>query len=159
MYLHTVAYKDGYLICAAGLTRRPIPARLREHTPKFLSGDYTIMDAAALQDGRREEIWHGWGWSPEKRVDFRKRKDTILDAASKQLAAYRVFVADVDPRPRILERLEGAIWNLLYALPKPFCDIPDRGVMIAQRKESEDPILVRNRCAELLHGLPAELEI
>ena len=159
LYLQTFEYQDGYLISAAGLTRRPIPTRLREHTPKYINGDYTIMDMIALKEGLRKEVWHGWGWSPEKRIDFEERKLIIIGAARKQLAAYRLFVANVDPQPRILERLEASIWNLLYKLPKPFCDIPDRGVMISPRWETETPIIVKNSCKVRLHGLPASFDI
>ena len=159
LYLQTFEYQDGYLISAAGLTRRPIPTRLREHTNKFINGDYTIMDMTALKEGLRKEVWHGWGWSPEKRTDFEERKMIILSAASKQLAAYRLFVANVDPQPRILERLEASIWNLLYKLPNPLCDIPDRGVMISPRWETETPIIVKNSCKVRLHGLPASFDI
>ena len=159
LYLQTFEYQDGYLISAAGLTRRPIPTRLREHTNKFINGDYTIMDMTALKEGLRKEVWHGWGWSPEKRTDFEERKLIILSAARKQMAAYRLFVANVDPQPRILERLEASIWNLLYKLQNPFCDIPDRGVMISPRWERETPIIVKNSCEVRLHGLPASFDI
>lgn len=159
LYLQTFEFQDGYLISAAGLTRRPIPTRLREHTTKFISGDYTIMDMIALKEGIRKEVWHGWGWSPEKRTDFEKRKLIILSATRKQLAAYRMFVANVDSRPRILERLEASIWNMLYKLPNPLCDIPDRGVMISPRWETKTPIIVKSRCKAILHGLQASFHI
>jgi hypothetical protein len=159
LYLQTYEYEGGYLICAAGITRRPIPTRLREHTPRFTSGDYTVMDVSALKEGLRKEVWHGWSWTPEKRADFQQRRVEIIAAARMQLAAFRLFVANVDPRPRILERLEAAIWNHLYSLPKPLSDIPDRGVMLAARRIAEAPIMVTNRCDSLLHGLPVNLPI
>ena len=159
LYIQTVEYCGGYLMCAVGLTRRPIPARLREHTPRFFSGDYTILDMEALRTAVRKEIWHGWGWTPEKRAEFERRKDEIGVAAHRQLAGYRMFVAEVDPRERTLERLEGAIWNLLHGLPKPLGDIADRGVMKAPRWKTEQPIMVKNRCEAPLHGLPADIEI
>lgn len=40
----------------------------------------TIMDMIALKEGLRKEVWHGWGWSPEKRTDFEERKLIILSA-------------------------------------------------------------------------------
>ncbi len=37
IYLMAIEYKAGYMIYAAGITRRSIPARFREHTIKYLS--------------------------------------------------------------------------------------------------------------------------
>lgn len=159
VYLQTVEYQDGYLIYAAGLTRRSIPKRFREHTCKYMSGDYTVLDIAAMQQGIRSEVWHGWGWSPEKRAEFEERKSIILNAVRKQLTGFRIFVADVGTQPRILERLEASIMNNLYQQPSPFCDIPDRGMMLAPRWNSENPIIAKNKCAVMLHGLPPCLEI
>lgn len=68
LYLWTFECDSGYLIYCAGITRRPIPARFREHTKKFMGGDYTVLDVATLKNGIRKEVWHGWGWTQEKRA-------------------------------------------------------------------------------------------
>jgi hypothetical protein len=159
VYLQTVEYKDGYLIYAAGLTRRVIPKRFREHTYKYMSGDYTVLDIAAMKQGVRTEIWHGWGWTPDKRAKFEKRKTEILNAVHKQLAGFRIFITDIGTEPRILERLEASIMNNLYKQPAPFCDIPDKGMMLAPRWDSEIPVIVKNKCECRLFGLPSNLEI
>ncbi len=159
IYLMTSAYKTGYIIYAAGITRRPIPIRFREHTMKYLSGDYTILDMSVMKLGVRKEIWHGWGWTPEKRKDYERRENELAEAARKQLAAFRIFVANVGKMPRILERLEATIINTLYKDAPPFCDIPDRGMMLAPRWKSEIPITVFMHCAVKLHGIPQQLEI
>lgn len=159
IYFQTVEYRDGYLIHAAGLTRRPVPVRFREHTRKYMSGDYNIFDIVAMQQGIRKEVWHGWGWTPEKRTEFEKQRPIIHAAIRKQLAGFRIFVANVGTQPRILERLEASImWNL-YKQSAPFCDIPDKGMMLAPRWDSEDPIIVKNRYTVKLYGLPPKLEI
>jgi hypothetical protein len=158
-YLITVEYRSGYLIYSAGITRRPVPERFREHTLKYMSGDYTVLDIEAMKQGVRKEIWHGWGWSPEKRADFKSREAAIVEAARRQLAGFRIFIANVGNRHRILERLEAAIMNRLYQESAPFCDIPDKGMMLAPRWESEEIIVVRNQCSVTLHGLPGHLEI
>ena len=159
LYLQTVRYMDGYLIYAAGLTRRTVKKRFREHTRKYKLGEYNVLDITAMQCGIRKEIWHGWGWTPEKRAEFEKRKPLILDAVQKQLAGFRIFVADVGTETRILERLEAAVMNHLYQQPSPLCDIPDKGMMLAPRWRIESVITVRNKCCSLLYGLPDYLEI
>ena len=159
IYLMAAEYGDGYLLYAAGLSRRPIPTRFREHTRKYMSGDYTVLDITALQQGIRKEIWHGWGWTEEKRRNFQNRKEAILDAARKQLIGFRLFTAEVPERPRLLERLEASIMDHLYRQPAPLCDVPDKGMMLAPRWDSEKPVTIRNRCAVKLHGLPDAQEI
>ena len=159
LYLQTAEFGDEYLIYCAGLTRRSVVARFKEHTKKYFSGDYTVLDMEALNKGTREEVWHGWSWSPEKREAFQRRKPEIMAALEKQLAGFCVFVADVGTEPRILERLEAAIMNTMYSLPFPFCVIPDQGMRLTPRFAREPPILARNVSHAAFHGLPDTLEI
>ena len=159
IYLWTVAYGVGYLIYGAGITRRTIPKRCYEHTLKFMSGDYNVLNIEAMRQGIRNLVWQGWGWNPEKREAFEKRKTEILDAVNNQLSGFRIFIADVGMEPRILERLEAAIMNNLYSQPPPFCDIPDKGMMLAPRWDSEEPITATITCEATLHGLPGQLKI
>ena len=159
VYLQTFEYEDGFLIYGAGLTRRNIPTRLKEHTRKYLSGDYTVLDLVAIRNGKRKEIWHGWGWTPEKKQAFESRKSEILKGVRNQLAGFRIFVTDIGTAPRILERLEAAIMNNLYEQPTPYCDIPDRGMQLAARWDSESILIARVTCSETLHGLPKDLQM
>ncbi len=159
IYLMTSNYGEGYAIYAAGLTRRPISTRLREHTRKYMTGNYTILDLEALHKGVRKELWHGWGWTPKKREMFDRRKEAILGSARRQLKGFRIFVANVDPGPRILERIEAAIMNALYQQLPPLCGIPDKGMMLAGRSESESPLTIMNSCTARLHGLPTTISV
>ncbi len=159
VYLQTFEYQDGYLIYAAGITRRPIPVRFNEHTRKYMNGEYTVLDIDAAQRGIRKEIWHGWGYARKHRSEFEEQKSTILDAARKQLEGLRIFVANVETASRLCERIEASVMNTLYEQPSPFCDIPDRGMQLAPRLDSEMPIIIKNSCDGILHGLPLALEI
>lgn len=159
VYLQTFEYRGGYLIYAAGQTRRPTPTRFREHTSHYLNGDYNVLDVASAQEGVRKEVWHGWGYARTHRDEFEARKQVIIDAVRKQLRGFRIFLAAMGPEPRMLERLEAAIMNTLYQQPPPLCDIPDRGMYLAPRWPSELPILVKGNGADVLHGLPSVLEI
>jgi len=159
IYLWTSEHGSGHIIYVAGITRRPIPTRLREHTRKYMRGEYTILGMTAMARGVRREIWHGWGWTDEKRQEYERRREELVEAARRQLAAFCVFVAHVGTGPRVLERLEAAIMNALYEAPAPYCTIPDRGMMLASRWEREAPITARFRSTARLVGLPPELEI
>lgn len=161
VYLWTVEHCDGYLIYTAGITRRSFVKRLREHTRAYLTGVYTIFDVPSLRTGIRKEIWPGF-WFKRKTVDrqheYENRFGEIHIAAKELLANYRVFVAPIDPRPRLLERIEAAIMNVLYIAPGPASRIPDRGMALAPRWHDEQPILVHNTTSVLLYGLPSEFE-
>ena len=159
LYLQTFEYRSGYMIYAAGLTRRPVPARFKEHTRKYMNGEYNILDINAANEGIRKEIWHGWNYAKEHRDEFDERKIEIIDAVQKELEGFRIFVADVGEEPRILERLEASIMENLYRQPSPFCDIPDKGMFLSPRWDSEEPIVIENDCLETIHGLPRRLEI
>jgi hypothetical protein len=159
VYLQTFEYQSGYLIYAAGLTRRPIPTRLTEHTRKYWNGEYNVLDIDAVKRGIRREVWHGWAYAREHRAEFEERKPQILDAVRRQLEGFRIFVSDVGTERRVLERLEAAIMNNLYQQAAPICDIPDRGMQLAPRWKSEYLIVVKNNCGSLLYGLPPHIEI
>ncbi len=159
VYLQTFEYQGGYLIYAAGLTRRPVPMRFREHTQKYMNGEYNVLDITSAQQGIRKEIWHGWGYARKHREEFEVRKVIILDAVRKQLAGFRIFITDMGQEPRALERLEASVMMNLYQQQSPISDIPDRGMQLAPRWDSERPIIVKNNCVAVLHGLPAFLEI
>jgi hypothetical protein len=159
VYLQTFQYRDGYLIYAAGITTRTVPTRYGEHTRKYKNGEYNVLDIASAQQGRRKEIWNGWGYAREHRAEFEERNSVILDAVNKQLAGFCIFVADIGREPRVLKRVEAAIMENLYQQPSPICDIPDRGMNLSARWNSENPIIVKNSCPSILYGLPTALEI
>jgi len=124
-------------------------------------GVYTIFDVPSLKKGIRSEIWHGFWFkkrSVEKQEEYNSHPEEIRLAANELLENYRVFVASVDPIPRLLERIEAAIMNTLYDAARPASVIPDRGMALAPRWPKEQPIIARNVAPVLFHGLPEEFE-
>ena len=159
VYLQTFEYEDGYLIYAAGITRRPVPTRFREHTRMYMNGEYTVLDTDAAQQGIRKEIWHGWDYARKHREEFEEQKSIILDGVRKQLTNFRIFVANVEGVPRVHERMEASIMNNLYKQPPPICDFPDRGMQLSPRWGSEEPVIIKSNSSGVLHGIPDLLEI
>jgi len=159
VYLCTFPYRDGFLIYVAGLTRKPFRARFVQHRREYLRGAYNVLDPVQARNGVRSEIWHGWHYWRAHNDEFAARRNEIQAAATRQLSAFRVFVTDIEPRSRVPERLEAAIMRGLYAAPSPFCDMPDKGMFLAQKRSSDEPITVLNCCASKLHGLPKLLPI
>lgn len=161
VYLQTFEYKGGYLIYAAGLSRRPILTRFKEHTRKYMNGEYNVLNVSAAQRGIRQEVWHGWGYARTHGDEFEENKALILEAVRGQLSGFRIFTAHIEStkEDRILERLEASIMATLSEQPSPVCDLPDEGMQLAPRRQSERPVMVKNHCKAVLHGLPSFLEL
>ena len=162
VYIQACDYDGGYLIFGAGVTRRPVAQRLREHTRGYLNGKYNVLDIEAARSGVRREVWHGWGYAKDHRDEFESRRREIHDAVRRQLQGLRIFVADPDAGgsdSRLRERLEAAIMDSCIRSPSPICDLPDRGTLQLRRRDGELPVLIRNTCLSVLHGLPSELLI
>lgn len=159
VYLWTFPYQGGLLIYAAGVTRQLFRQRFAQHKREYLRGAYNVLDPVQAQNGIRSEVWHGWSYWRAHGDEFAARRNEIQAAVTRQLAAFCVFVTDIEPKGRAPERLEAAIMGGLYAAPPPFCDIPDKGMFLAPRRSGEEPITVLNGCASKLHGLLARLPI
>lgn len=161
IYLWTVEYLDGYLIYAAGVTRRPFIKRFSEHKRAYLTGIYTVFDPSSLRQGVRKEIWHGFWFckrTAEKQQEYERRSGEIRLAAAELLVDYRVFVAALGSGSLRLERIEAAIMNCLYNAGGPASAIPDRGMALTPRWPNEPPVVVRSVAPVLFYGLPAEFE-
>lgn len=130
-----------------------------EHTKHFNDGDYTVFALSEMQRGIRKEVWHGWDYARKHRNEYEEQKTIILDAVREQLMGFRIIVAYIVTDKRLLYRIEASIMNNLYQQPPPICDIPDRGMQLAPRWDSEDPITIENKCNEKLYGLPSFLKI
>jgi len=161
VYLLCFAHTDGFLIYAAGVTSRPVPARLREHTRKYESGQYTVLDPIAAAQGMRREIWHGWAEArrPERIAEFAERRDAIVSAAHRQLNAFRIFSVALPADNRLPNRVEAGVMDALYRAPPPFCTLPDRGMYLSRRRGAQQPVVIQNRCPEKLHALPEIMEV
>jgi hypothetical protein len=159
VYLQTFEFQDGYLIYAAGITRRPIPMRFKEHTRNYMNGEYNVLDPLKAERGVRKEIWHGWGYARAHHDQFEENKYEIQQAVKRQLARFRIFIAEVSTEQRIPERIEASIMNHLNQQSSPYCDIPDQGMMLAPRRNDEGLILMSSRSRSRIHGIPEVLEI
>ncbi|MEZ6088509.1 MAG: hypothetical protein R3C05_10880 [Pirellulaceae bacterium] len=61
----------------------------------------------------------------DKEAEYECRRKELEAIAHDQMAACRIFAAELTTERRQLKRLEASIMDQLYNAPKPFCDIPD----------------------------------
>lgn len=157
IYLFTFEYSDGYILRSAGVTSST-KRRFAEHTREFMNGKYTVLEVESAQIGQRKEIWHGWEYAKGHRDEFIEHRDFILKFVEKELAAYRLFVAQVgDKRKR--ERIEFAIMHNIYASKEPWADLVDGAVALRGRENKEVPIEIKNICPYKIYGLSEILEV
>ena len=154
VYLQTFEHADGFFVYTPG-EAGDFRKRFAQHTIKFRRGEYNVLEVYQAQAGVRSEVWHGWGWTPEKRAAYARRKTEIQTAVTRELAAMRIFVSnDLPERER--RRLEGAIIRRLYADDAP---LPDRGMFAHRAFDHEGPVAVANVCEGKLIGLPEQMLI
>lgn len=144
VYLMTVEGTGGFMVYGCGLTKRPVAQRLSEHRRAMLSGRYTLFNIDAMRRGIRSELWHGmWAGynSPDRQQEFLRRETELRECAQNQMDAFRIFVLEIGG-VRLQHRAEAAVMRELYAAPKPYCDLPDRGMHLVPRRKEEDSISI-----------------
>ena len=72
-YLLNCKTANGYIVYGVGITRRSVRTRLREHTKKYLIGDYTVLDMNAMREGAHRAL-------ARVGLDFRKARRNSNDA-------------------------------------------------------------------------------
>ena len=154
VYLQTFRHRKEFAVYAAGITRRPVAVRFREHTRKYLKGEYTVLHVPSAERGIRREIWHGWAYARSHPQEFTNRQSEIVEAVRRQLASFRIFVADPGRDRRLLARLEARIMSLLYDQSPPLSELPDRGMSLAPRRPAESPIPVTSHSLCRLLAIP-----
>jgi hypothetical protein len=159
LYIQAVDYNEGYIIYCAGISRREIPVRFREHTRTYLKGDYNILDIELMQQGIRKVVWQGWNWTEAKKEKFEKNRDSLIKAANQQLSSFRIFIGDIGLESRLLERLESKVMDSIYHSDYPYCELPDKGMKLSPRRDDEPKITVKNNSDATLFGLPIAFEI
>ena len=118
------------------------------HYPENLKNKKLVsLDLAALIAGAKY------------RGEFEERKSEILEAVDNLLNGFRIFVTDLNKEPRIHERIEAAVMTSLYQQLPPISELPDRGMQLSGRKNSEPLIILNNVCQERLYGLPNYLAV
>lgn len=157
VYIWTFSYADGYLLYCAGESKST-KKRFRQHALNYITGSYTIFDMEEAEQGKRVEIWHGWGYARTHQAEFIGRKEEIRAAAWRQLVSFKVFVAAVAVK-RERMRLEAAIMHGIYGSSEPWAKMADRGMALSKRWVNELTLVIRNKVDVKIYGLPEVMEI
>ncbi|MEZ9901781.1 hypothetical protein [Vibrio breoganii] len=159
VYLQTFGFNGGYLIYAAGITRRLFKVRFKEHSRAYLNGEYNVLDMPSIENGIRSEHWHGWEYARSHREEFENRRFELTPLIHNQLSRFRIFVVDLGDEKRIHERIESAVMTALYQQLPPISTIPDQRMFLSSKRDTEERVIVESSCDVIIWGLPNLLSI
>ena len=161
LYLWTVQRPNGFLVHYVGQTEKSFGLRHLQHLREYWGGAYTIHQAAAFLDGRRNELYRGYGYRGDawRQIEpFVREHETLLSELRAMLSGIKIFLAPLAAPRRIHRRVEGAIVELLYRAGGEIGDFQEPGMRREPRRLDEAVIRVRSVSPCLLLGIPAEFE-
>lgn len=131
-----------------------IAKRIREHLSSYLSGKYTMYDAALLREGRRLKIK---GYPCLKTENVLLKVNEHIDLMVAMLQPVRIFVCCIDCNKHNLRRLESAIIRTLRenSEAKEFIENDRLSVDIRSDKRNSIRIVGANRLFALGESLLA----
>ena len=161
LYFFTFKLKDKYLIEYVGITSRDFKTRFQEHIGELLSGGYQLYDLQKLRDNKPPSIlWKGKFCNDK--YDITEFLDNYMHHSQlieQQLQKCRIFLIPLNTEKRILERIEGSIYNILRTQNKEPTMTFIKGVRSSQRYENEEPITVKVESNSLLSEIPSNFKI
>lgn len=157
LYLWGIKRPGGYLVAGFGITRVTFASRFVFHTRSYLDGRYAVYHLSLLKTGKRKDVWPGFWWDTEaweNPTPHLRQLSSIGHHAASLLQAFRIFVASVTPRPRVLERIEARIYKYLRADPDRAGLLVEEGMRVSERRPRERPFQVKMVAPAPFLGLP-----
>jgi hypothetical protein len=159
LYLFTFKPKDKHIIEYVGITTRDFKTRLYEHIYNFLSGRYQLYDLEKLKNCKATVVWKGIYNNPNYDInDFLNNNVYYAKIVKQQLQEYSVFIIALNEDRRILERIEGSLYQILRKQNNGYTLTFLKGVRSIPKRE-ETPINVKVETNSLLSEIPERFEI
>ena len=132
------------------------------HFREYLSGAYRIHRPDAFRQGRRDELYLGYGYKNTPwthAVEFFERTAELYPELAKMIDAMALWLAPLSAPKRIHRRIEGAIVQLLYAAADPeIAAFQELNVRCWARLPTEPTIEVQSQSPVTIRGLPPVFE-
>lgn len=161
VYLWTIKYKDGYLIDYIGETGRTFFLRMKEHLIQCLGGNDRVCDPKTLPIGKNKIIWNGM-WRKGTRdsmPDFIDKYVVLAPKIQQYVKLVKIFVAPIDAKQRILQRIESALYFELRNNKEPISTFQDDDIRYLPKRPNEKAFRVEISCAHKLHGIPTVIQV
>ncbi len=161
IYLWTVPFNTKYLVYYVGETGRSFKTRFTEHTRDYLYGYYRIYAPTEFAQGKKKLVWGGM-WKPGRRgpqrmLEFLNRYSELSKVIYEFLGQYRIFLAPLDVKERIRQRIEAAIASKLSEHPGLIGKFQNDDIRYRPRRTDEDPISAKMISFEPILGLCSEM--
>jgi hypothetical protein len=160
IYFFTIKTKEKYLIEYVGITTRSFKGRFLEHMREMLSGGYRLYDYKKLKENKNFVVWNGrYGKNPGSIVEFLNNYKKYFKIIEKQLKEIQIFYISLKVDKRILERVEGKIYQILKASKDKRINTFIEGVRSAPRFKQEKIIKIDLGKNLFIPEIPEELEV
>lgn len=160
IYFFTIKIKEKYLIEYVGITSRNFKDRFVEHIREILSGGYRLYDFTKLHKNKAFVVWKGrYGKEQGDVKEFLNNYPKYTKIINKQLKETKIFLIPLKADKRILERIEGKIYQILKASDDKRINIFIEGVRSTPRLKQEKVIKINLGKNLFIPEIPGELEV
>ena len=160
IYISTFRINDKYLIEYVGITTRSISKRFIEHIEKYSSGGYKLYDFQKMKDNKEFVVLKGrFGKNKYNITKFLNNYDYYSQRIKELIHELKVFLIPLDKEERILERIEGRLYQILREKKDEKVMAFIEGVRSRPKRENERSIIVIIEPNLLSSEIPSNLEI
>jgi len=160
IYFFTIRVNNRYLIEYVGITTRRFKDRFLEHIRELLSGGYKLYDFQKLKNNEQFVVWNRrYGKDTDDIAVFLNNYQSFSKIIKQQLQELKIFLIPFNTEKRILERIEGAIYQILIKNNDERVMTFIKGVRSNPTRKDEDSINIMIESNTLSSEIPNEFEI
>jgi hypothetical protein len=160
IYFFTFKIEDRYLIEYVGITTRNFNTRFLEHVRELSSGGYKLYDFEKMKNGEEFVVFNGrYGKDADNIVTFLNNYKNYSQIIENHIHELNIFLIPLDKEKRILERIEGKLYQILKEKNDQKIMTFIKGVISKPRYENENPINVKIGENPLSLEIPDNFEI
>ncbi len=160
IYISTFKINDRYLIEYIGTTTRSLCERFLEHIEKYASGGYKLYDFQKMKDNKEFVVLKGrFGKDKYNITKFLNNYDYYSQRIKELIHELKIFLIPLDKEKRILERIEGRLYQILREKKDEKVMAFIEGVRSRPKRENEMSVIVIIEPNLLFPEIPTNLEI
>lgn len=160
IYISTFKINDKYLIEYIGITTKGFSKRFLEHIKEWSSGGYKLYDFQKMKDNKEFVVLKGrFGKDKDDISKFLNNYDYYSQIIKELIHELKIFLMPLNKERRILERIEGRLYQILREKKDEKVMTFIKGVRSRPKRENERSIIVIIEPNLLSPEIPTNLEI
>jgi len=160
IYFFTFKIGDEYLIEYIGITTRSFNSRFLEHLQELLSGGYQFYDLQKMRDEKDFVVFKGrYGKETDDISKFLSNYEYYSGLLKEQMQELKIFLMPLDKEKRILERIEGKLYQILRDKKDKRVMKFIKGVRSSPKRDNERPMNVTIEPNLLASQIPSSFEV